>query len=267
MDTYQILTNHRSIREYKKDPIPEKILNRILEAGMRASSSGNMQIVSIIVTSKTAIKNKLYEAHYNQEMVKQAPAVVTFCVDFNRMRHWLDLEKAPQNFDNLISFIDGTVNASIVAQNIVIAAESEGLGVCYMGTTLWSSQKIIEILNLPENVVPITSFTLGYPNENPKKVSRLATSGIVHYDTYHNYTDDDINEIYCDRNQEAWNRYMTYPNMKKLIEEKGIKNSAEIYTKLKYTQEEFIKLSQQLLDTIKNKIFLISNDILDLSLI
>ena len=104
MDTYQTLINHRSIREYKKDPVPEEVLNRVLEAGVRAASGGNMQTVSIIVTKATVIKNKLYEAQYKQNMVKQAPIVITVCVDFNRMRRWLDLENAPQNFDNFIKF-------------------------------------------------------------------------------------------------------------------------------------------------------------------
>ncbi|WP_150466386.1 nitroreductase family protein [Francisella sp. SYW-9] len=256
MSTYQTLINHRSIRQFKKDPVPEEILNRILESGIRTASSGNMQIISIIISKDTTIKNKLYEAQHKQNMVKQAPIVITVCVDLNRMRRWLNLENAPQNFDNFISFMNGTVDACIAAQNMVIAAESEGLGTCYMGTTLWSAQKIIEILNLPKNVVPITSFTLGYPDENPEKRSRLPIKGVIHYDTYHDYTDDDIREIYYDRNQEGWNRYMSFPELKKKIEESKVKNLAEVYTKLKYRQDEFNNLSNQLLDTLKKQNFL-----------
>ncbi|MDP4187685.1 MAG: nitroreductase family protein, partial [Bacteroidota bacterium] len=79
-----IIFNHRSIRKYKNTAIPEEQLNRILEAGTRASNTGNMQAYSIIATKEKTLKEKLWEAHFKQDMVLEAPVVLTFCADFNR---------------------------------------------------------------------------------------------------------------------------------------------------------------------------------------
>ena len=102
MDVIQTIHQHRSIREYKPDPVPDQLLQEILDAGIRASSSGNMQTYSIIVTKDKALREQLYVPHVEQSMVLDAPVLLTFCADFHRMRHWLKLNDAPDNFDNFI---------------------------------------------------------------------------------------------------------------------------------------------------------------------
>ena len=89
---------HRSIRRYTTVDVPEDVLDDILSAGIRASSSGNMQTYSIIVTHDQALREALYVPHMEQEMVVDAPLLVTFCADFRRMRHWLRLNEAPGQF-------------------------------------------------------------------------------------------------------------------------------------------------------------------------
>ena len=146
MNFYQLIENHKSIRKYKSDPVPEIMLNRILGTALRASSSGNMQCFSIIVTKNKTLKKKLYKLHFNQEMVLQAPIVMTFCSDFHRMRKWLKISNAPDNFDNFMSFMIGAIDATLASQNAALAAENEGLGICYMGTTLANCYKIAKLL-------------------------------------------------------------------------------------------------------------------------
>ena len=107
---------HTSIRAYKPDPISENCLNEILEAGIRASSSGNMQTYSIIVTQDRSLREQLYIPHMEQSMVLDAPVLITFCADFHRMRHWLRLNNAPDNFDNFMSFMVGAIDAILVSQ-------------------------------------------------------------------------------------------------------------------------------------------------------
>ncbi|MFN2125597.1 MAG: nitroreductase family protein [Candidatus Promineifilaceae bacterium] len=247
---------HRSIRRYKPDPIPDDLLETILEAGIRASSSGNMQTYSIIVTRDRELREALYEPHMEQEMVLDAPVLLTFCADFHRMRRWLTINNAPDNFDNFMSFMIAAIDATLVSQNVALAAESFGLGICYMGSTLANCDKIGRLLKLPPNVVPVVGYSLGYPDEDPAPRDRLPLDGLVHRETYQDYSDERIREIYHDRDQKGWERYMSYPRLRKRIEGSGVENLAQIYTRLKYTRESHQEFSQTVLDYLAEQDFL-----------
>lgn len=256
MELNEVIHGHRSIREYEDREVSQEMLERILEAGIRASSSGNMQTYSIIVTKDKEFKKKLYHAHMEQSMVVDAPILLTFCADFNRMRKWLALNDAPVHFDNYMSFMIGSIDAALAAQNCALAAENEGLGICYMGSTLANCDQIGELLNLPPNVVPVVGYSLGYPAENPAPRDRLPLQGLVHYDQYHDYTDDDIQEIYQDRNEKGWNRYMAVPKLKEMTEQLGLKNLAQIYTIAKYTKQSHQEFSQTVLNYLERQNFM-----------
>ena len=242
MDTLELIRHHRSIRRYRPDPIPDDLLTEVLDAGVRASSSGNMQTYSIIVTRDRALREQLYEPHMEQEMVLDAPALLTFCADFRRMRHWLRLSAAPDNFDNFMSFMIAAIDATLVSQNVALAAEARGLGLCYMGSTLAHCDQIGRILQLPPGVFPVVGYSLGWPDEDPAPRDRLPLSGLVHHETYHDYSDDDIRAIYHQRETRGWQRYMSYPELRLMIEASGVQNLAQVYTVVKYTRashEEF----------------------------
>lgn len=255
-DFYETLFSHRSIRKYKSDPIPEDVLMRILEAGLRASSSGNMQAYSIIVTTKEEIKEKLLPHHFNQSMVMEAPALVTFCADFHRMRMWLEMNDAPENFDNFMSFLIGMIDASLASQNVALAAQAEGLGICYMGTTLASSAEIAKVLNLPKHVVPVVGFSLGYPDEMPETRDRLPLSGIIHKETYQEYSPEDIAHIYKEKEEKGMKRYLTDEKLREMIQDSDVKNLAQVYTKLKYTKESHIDYSRNVMNCLIDQGFL-----------
>lgn len=250
------IQTHRSIRKYKSDPIPEDVLARILNAAVRASSSGNMQAYSIILTKGKDLKQKLLPAHFQQQMITEAPVLMTFCADFNRMRRWLNLSDAPENFDNFMSFMIATVDAVLASQNAALAAESEGLGICYLGTTLASCGEIAQILKCPSHVVPVVGFTIGYPAEAPKVRDRLPLKGLVHHEVYRDPTDGEILEIYKQREVDGWNRYLSHPELKNLIETSGVKNLAQVYTQLKYTKESHIQYSEMVLSCLTEKGFI-----------
>ncbi len=256
MTTIETIRQHRSIRRYKPDPVPDDVLTEVLEAGIRASSSGNMQTYSIIVTRDEALRQQLYEPHMKQRMVLEAPVLLTFCADFHRMRQWLKLNDAPDNFDNFMSFMIAAIDATLVSQNVALAAESHGLGICYMGSTLANCDEIGRILQLPANVVPVIGFSLGYPDENPALRDRLPLDGIVHYETYRDYTDERITEIYAERNVKGWKRYMSAPRLRKLIEESGVENLAQVYTAVKYTRQSHQEFSQTVLDYLVEQDFM-----------
>ncbi|PIP88959.1 MAG: NADPH-dependent oxidoreductase [Bdellovibrionales bacterium CG12_big_fil_rev_8_21_14_0_65_38_15] len=247
---YESIFSHRSIRKYKNQKIPEEVLDRILEAGTRASSSGNMQPYSIIVTTDISLKQELFPLHFEQSMVLDAPVLITFCADFNRMRKWLALNDAPENFDNMMSFLIGMIDATLVSQNVALAAEAEGLGICYMGTTLASNKDISRVLKLPKHVVPVVGFSLGYPDESPALRDRLPLKAIVHANTYQDYTSKDILEHYKEKEVSGMKRYKSDPELKKMIEQYQAENLAQVYTKVKYTKESHQKYSKDVLECL-----------------
>lgn len=256
MDIFETIHGHRSIRQYKPDPVDEAVLSEILEAGIRASSSGNMQSYSIIVTRDRVIREQLYAAHMEQNMVLDAPILLTFCADFNRMRHWLRLNNAPDNFDNFMSFMIATIDATLVSQNVALAAEAKGLGICYMGSTLANCDQIGEVLGLPDGVVPVVGFSLGHPAEDPAIRDRLPLDGVVHNEVYQAYNDARIREIYRERDVAGWERYMSFPRLRQMIEESGVENLAQVYTAVKYTRESHQTFSQKVLAYLKSQDFM-----------
>lgn len=258
MSVIQQILNHRSIRKYKSDPIPDDILQEILQAGIRTSSSGNMQTYSIIVTQDQQLREKLLEPHLGQKMVVDAPVFLTFCADFNRMRRWLKLNQAADNFNNFFSFLIGAIDAVLVSQTVALAAESHGLGLCFLGSTLANADAIGEILGLPKNVVPVTGFSVGYPDEQPDLRDRLPFSSLVHWETYRNYTDPEIQDIYNERENKGWERYMKSKWLREQVDEKGVENLAQLYTEVKYTRSSHQDYSRNLLTYLEDQDFMIN---------
>ena len=157
---------------------------------------------------------------------------------------------------NYMSFMIASIDAILASQNAALAAESLGLGVCYMGTTLASAHVIGEVLELPENVVPVVGFSLGYPDEVPERRKRLNRDAFVHYEKYRDYSDEQLSAIYAHKEQEGLRRYSSNRELAKKIKEMGIQNLAQIYTQVKYTEESHLKYSDDLLSFIGEQGFL-----------
>ena len=98
------IKNRRTIRKYKKEDVSSELLNGLLEEAFRASTMGNMQLYSVVVTRDKQMKEKLAPAHFNQPMVTTAPVVLTFCADFNRFSKWCRCRKADPGYAKPISF-------------------------------------------------------------------------------------------------------------------------------------------------------------------
>jgi nitroreductase len=256
MNAIDQIHKHRSIRKYKPEPVPEETLEKILAAGVRASSSGNMQSYSIILTQEEERRQALSIALGNHSMVLEAPTFVTFCADFHRMRRWLTLRDAPDNFDSFLAFMVGAIDAILVSQNVALAAESEGLGICYLGGTLVNCDQVGKTLHLPQNVVPVVGFCLGYPDEDPALRHRLPLDGLVHEERYHEYTEENIHSIYHKKEEVDWQRYMQSTRLRALVEKHGVENLAQLYTELKYTREPFQEYSRQILDYLEEQGFM-----------
>ncbi len=243
-----ILMQHRTIRKYKEDDISEDQLNRILEAGVRASTTGNMQVYSIVVSRDPGMKKQLAGCHFNQPMVEKAPVVLTFCADFNRFNQWCRQSKADPGYDNFLSFFTAAIDALLVAQNVCVAAESEGLGICYLGTTTYLAGKIIDLLHLPKGVVPVTTVTIGWPGEQPELVDRLPLEAVVHAETYLDYNPEDITRLYAAKE--------ALPEYKKFVAENGKETLAQVFTDVRYKRSDNELFSGMLLEVLKKQGFM-----------
>jgi len=254
----ELLTRHRSIRRYKPDEIDPALVAAVCaDAIAGGSSSGNLNSVSIVLTRDAARKRRLYELHFEQPMVLQAPLVVTFCADWFRTREWLKRRGARDNFNNFIGYHVAAFDAMIVAQNACLAFEARGLGICYMGTTLHSMTEIAEFLDLPDTCLPVTAIVVGYPDEDPDKRDRLPATAFVHDETYRRPTGDELEAIYARRERKGWERYMAMPDLKAAIEARGITSLAQFYTsEIKYDPDVFREDSAKLVALLEAKHFL-----------
>ena len=243
----ELLKNHRTIRKYLSDPIPADILSDILECGIRSSNTGNMQLYSIVVTQTTDKKELLAPLHFNQPMVKSAPVVLTICWDFNRFLKWCEVSDAKTDFTNLLWLLNGTIDASILSQNVCVAAESYGLGICYLGTTLYNASEISNVLHLPAGVIPINTLTIGYPEFVPEQPDRLSLDSVVHYEEYQEYPNDKIREIYDFKEKLV--------ESQKFVSENGKENLAQVYTEVRYKSADSIYFSRKLMKMLVDQGF------------
>ena len=157
------LKQRRTIRKYQQKDIPAELLNDLLKDAFRASTVGNMQVYSVIVTRDADRKARLAPAHFHQPMVTEAPVVLTFCIDLRRFSQWCEQRKAEPGYNNFEWFVNGAIDALLAAQTFCVAAEEKGLGICYLGTTTYNPQQIIDTLQLPQLVFPIATITVGWP--------------------------------------------------------------------------------------------------------
>jgi nitroreductase len=243
-----ILLNRRTIRKYSQEPVQQDLLNELLTMACRASTTGNMQVYSIIITRDDDKKSELAPLHFNQKMVTEAQVVLTFCADFNRFNKWCLLRKADPGYDNLLSFFTAAIDALIVAQTFCIAAEASGLGICYLGTTTYMTHKIIDVLKLPQGVVPVTTITLGWPMEIPEQPDRLPLEAVIHYETYCDYTSGQINMIYKDKEERSDSIQFVKENNKDTL--------AHVFTDVRYKKADNVYFSNMLLQVLKEQGFM-----------
>ena len=242
------LDTRRSIRKYADKAVPDELLNRLLAAAERTQTMGNLQLYSVVVTRSKEMKEKLAPAHFNQPMVCGAPVVLTFCADFRRTTRWAENRKATPGYDNFLSFVNATTDALLFCQTFCNLAEEEGLGLCFLGTTVYQPQLIIDTLQLPQLVFPVATITLGWPDEQPELSDRLPLQAIVHDETYHDYTPHDIDTLYEEKEQLPINQHFVEINHKETL--------AQVYTDLRYTRKDNEAMSAGMIEALRRQGFL-----------
>ena len=139
------LLTRKTIRKYTDEDVSEELLSRLLNEAARTQTMGNLQLYSVVVTRSKEMKEKLSPAHFNQLMVKEAPVVLTICADFNRTSFWAKCRNAEPGYDNFLSFMNAATDALLYTQTLCNLFDEEGLGYCYLGTTVYQPQQIINI--------------------------------------------------------------------------------------------------------------------------
>ena len=242
-----ILTR-RTIRKYADKAVSDELLNRLMTEAARTQTMGNLQLYSVIVTRSDEMKAKLSPAHFNQPMVKEAPVVLTICADFNRTSFWAKCRKAEPGYDNFLSFINAATDALLYTQTLCNLMDEEGLGYCYLGTTVYQPQQIIDILQLPKLVMPVATLTVGWPAEEPPLSDRLPLESFVHQETYHDYLSMDIDTYYKYKEELEENRHFVEINQKETL--------AQVFTDIRYTRKDNEALSAAFIETLKHQGFL-----------
>ena len=241
------LKRRKSIRKYSNKEVSEALLDTLLEQAERTPTMGNLQLYSVIVTRDDAMKQQLAPAHFNQPMVTGAPVVLTFCADFHRTSLWAAQRNATPGYDNLLSFLNAATDTLLYCQTFCNLAEEQGLGTCFLGTTVYQPMTIIDLLKLPELVFPVATITLGWPDEDPAQSDRLPIKSILHKETYHDYTPDSIDECYAYKESLPENRHFVEINHKQTL--------AQVFTDIRYTKKDNEAMSKGLIDASNIKDF------------
>ncbi|MDE7304500.1 MAG: nitroreductase family protein [Alistipes sp.] len=242
-----VLFKHRSIRKFRPAPIPEEVLRNCLEAAVRASTCGNMQLYSLVVTRERALRERLAPCHFNQPMASQAPCLLTVCADVHRFTMWCEQRGADPAYDNFAWFLNAATDALLAAQNFCVQAEMHGLGICYLGTTLYTAAEIARVLELPKGVIPLTAVAVGYPDETPEPADRLPLEAVVHYEKYTDYTAAEIDELWAEREESELTR--------RLLEENELENLAKVFTERRYVRRDNLAISESYFALLKEQGF------------
>lgn len=180
----ELIYQHGSVRRYKSDPVAEGLIEEIVAAGQRASTSSNLQTYSVIVTTDNNKISQIQEIAGGQKHITQAPVFLLWCADFSRLERVCHHQGYSLNAEHVENFLVGVVDAAIASQTAGLAAESLGLGFCYIGAIRNHPQQVISLFKLPALVFPVFGMTLGWPEQDPMIRPRLPLEAVLHKETY-----------------------------------------------------------------------------------
>lgn len=242
------IQNRTSIRKYSSREVSDEVLNRLLEEAERTPTMGNLQLYSVVITRSEEGKKALAPAHFNQPMVTGAPVVLTICADYRRTTLWAENRKAHPGYDNILSFMNAATDALLFTQTFCNLAEEEGLGTCFLGTTVYMPKMIIDTLKLPKLVMPVATITLGWPDEQPAQSERLPLRSIIHQETFEDYTPEKIDDFYAEKENLEVN--------KEFVRINHVETLAQVFTDIRYTKKDCETMSTGFLEALKQQGFL-----------
>jgi FMN reductase (NADPH) len=181
----ELIHAHGSARSYKPEPVPDELVEIIVAAAQRTSSSSNMQTYSVVAVRDSDKRAELARLCGEQKHIAEAPLFLAWCADLARLDRVCELTGYEQEAGYVENFLVAAVDAAIAAQTAALAAESLGLGICYIGSIRNQPLAVAELLGLPQHVFPVTGMTVGWPSKPARLRPRLPLGNILHLEQYH----------------------------------------------------------------------------------
>ena len=271
MDLFELLMKRRSVRNFEDRPVPPDVIDRLLHAANNAPSGGNIQPLSIVVVQEPEARVELAEMVGGQPWVKNAPVSMIFCIDFYRVKKWASAFGVDFLGErSLSSFLIAYADLMCAAQNVVVLAESEGLGSVYIGTIQASVSHAREFFGMPHYVLPLMVLSLGYPKSVPRTIPKLATDVVVHRERYRVPSDDEISAAFESKYGDITDDVDTYlkrayievveadrqddlgwvENAKERMNKLDIKSNAEFLFNLRYPQGLMVGMNSRLIASL-----------------
>jgi FMN reductase (NADPH) len=194
--TIGLIRGHASVRHYKTDPLPSTMVEDIISAAQCASTSSNLQAYSVVAVTDLAMRARISDLCGNQAHIREAPVFLAWCADLARLDLVCKLRGYTQVAEYTENFLVAVMDASIAAQNTALAAESLGLGICYIGSIRNNSTEIIELLKLPKLTFPVSGMTLGWIEKHPTIKPRLPLNSVLHWESYKSESQEDYLHAY-----------------------------------------------------------------------
>jgi len=180
----QLLRSHRSIRKFTDQPVADALIGDVVRCGQSAATSSNLQATTVIRVRNPDTRRAIARVAGDQEYVATAGAFLVFCADLNRSRQACEMQGGEFVTGMTEHFIIATIDVALFAQNCAIAAESAGLGICYIGGIRNDPAQVTELLDLPDQVYPVFGFCLGYPAQDPEIKPRLPLDVVLKEERY-----------------------------------------------------------------------------------
>lgn len=241
-DVLNQIKNRKSVRVFEEKSIAADVKKEILGAAFEAPTAGAMMLYSILDITDEVLKEKLALSCDNQPFIAKAPLVLIFLADYQRWYDGFCYEecnpRTPGEGDILLACAD----AIIAAQNTVVAAESLGIGSCYIGDIIENCEKVRGLLELPEYVIPAAMVVYGYPVEaqkNRKKPIRFESQYIVQENKYHRLTQEEHTKMHQIRNEKAG------------LVDKNINENIKAFCKRKYMSDFSLEMNRSAAEYLK----------------
>lgn len=180
---------HRTHRSYRPDAVPQQQIERLVDAARHASTSSYIQAYSVVAVRDAAIKNVCARLCGGQQHIVEAPVFFAICADLHKLAAACERHHTELQAQSLELFLQATVDAALLGQNLQLAAEAEGLGACMIGAARNHPLELAERLGLPPHVYVVFGMTVGVPADDPVPRGRMPLAGVLHWDRYAPATD------------------------------------------------------------------------------
>jgi nitroreductase len=254
VDVLETIRNRASVRSFTSEPLTRHEIDVLMDAALRAPSSGNLLHYSVVKVTDQTVKDTLHDICFKQPFIKAAPLVLVFNADQNRNQKWIEQYGGHFHFDGPAYLGKGICDALIASENVVLAAEGLGLGSVYVGTVLNRARDVRRALNYPQYVVPVVLLAVGHPKAHPGLTPRIPLRAICHEQGYQDFSPEEIRAIYGEKEAE-WKA--EYPDGVTGANGAKAHSVSEYFTMLRYTETGIREADREFMAAVREAGFMI----------